>query len=70
MIDGPNRPVRTLTTFGFDSVQALYLALKTVSAELHNADHPVVLWEPDDILHLPISEVFADLEAARTKGRM
>lgn len=68
-IDWPARPVRTMTIFGVDSVQALYPALRTLAAELCDADHPVFLWEPDDILHLPTCEVVADLEAARTKGR-
>jgi len=69
VIDWPEGPVRTMTIFGVDSVQALYLALQTVAAELYNANCPVFLWEPDHILHLPTSEAVADLEAARTKGR-
>ena len=68
-IDWPERPRRRLTIFGVDSVQALYLALQAVAAELYTADRPVFFWEPDDVLHLPTVEVIADLEAARTKGR-
>jgi hypothetical protein len=68
-IDWPDPPHRTMTIFGVDSVQALYLALQTVAVELYTADRPVFLWEPDDLLHLPTTGVIADLEAARTKGR-
>ncbi|MDQ3124818.1 MAG: hypothetical protein M3Q74_04360 [Pseudomonadota bacterium] len=58
-----------MTIFGVDSVQALYLALQAVAAELYTADRPIFFWELDDILHLPTCGVVADLEAARTKGR-
>lgn len=68
-IDWPERLIRTMTIIGADSLQSLYLALQTIAAELFNADRPVFLRGPDDILHLPTSEVVADLEAARTKGR-
>jgi hypothetical protein len=68
-IDWPERPRRTMTISGVDSVQALYLALQTAAVELYTAESSVFLWELDDLLHLPTAGVVADLEAARTKGR-
>lgn len=67
-IEWPQREVRIARAYGVDSVQALYLALQNVAAELYTARPAVFLFEPDDILHLPTAGL-DDLEAARTKGR-
>ncbi|MFA4950960.1 hypothetical protein [Brevundimonas sp.] len=67
-IEWPQREVRIARAYGVDSVQALYLALQNVAAELYTARPAVFLFEPDDILHLPTAGL-DDFEAARTKGR-
>ena len=67
-IEWPQREVRIARAYGVDSVQALYLALQNVAAELYTARPAVFLFEPDDILQLPTAGL-DDLEAARTKGR-
>ena len=67
-IEWPQREVRIARAYGVDSVQALYLALQNVAAELYTARPAVFLFEPDDILLLPTAGL-DDLEAARTKGR-
>ena len=67
-IEWPGREPRIAKAYGVDSVQALYLALQSVATELYTAKPAVFLFEPDDVLHLPIAGV-EDLEAARTKGR-
>ena len=69
VIEWPDRPWRAVRIFGVDSVQALLLAMKSASAELYAAEPQVYLFEPDDVLNLPILSNVADLEAARTKGR-
>ena len=67
-IEWPQREVRIARAYGVDSVQALYLALQNVAAELYTTRPAVFLFEPDDILHLPTAGL-DDFEAARTKGR-
>jgi hypothetical protein len=54
---------------GADSTQALLLGMKQVSAILYHTQPPVFLYEPDDILDLPVLSNVQDLEDARTKGR-
>jgi hypothetical protein len=68
-IDWPHRERSRARTFGVDAVQALLLAMEGVCFMLYRASPPVFLWEPDDILRLPVAPGFADLEAARTRGR-
>lgn len=68
-IDWPHRERTRSRVYGVDQVQALLLAMERVCFMLYDATPQVFLWEPDDILRLPVSPAFADLEAARTKGR-
>ena len=70
VIEWPHRPRVARRVFGVDSTQALLLAMQTVSAELYSAEPQVFWFEPDDILGLPIIPAVADLDAARTKGRL
>ena len=69
-VEWPHKAHVTGKTFGVDSVQALYLAMTRVAAELYAAEPPVFWFEPDDVLGLPVSPTIADLEAARSKGRI
>jgi len=65
----PHQARRRRAVVGIDSVQALLLAMQSVAGELYDAEPPVFLYEPDDVLDLPPFESVAHLEAARTKGR-
>jgi hypothetical protein len=69
-ISWPHLPEKKRTIFGIDSVQALQLAMQAAATELYMSDPPVFWFEPDDILGLPVSSAIADLETARTKGRI
>lgn len=49
---------------GLDSLQALYLAMMTISVDLYTSDEARagrITWEGDPNLGLPYSEVIADL---------
>jgi hypothetical protein len=70
IIEWPRRPPIAQRVYGVDSAQALLLAMQMVSAKLYLAEPQVFWFEPDDVLGLPVVPAVAELEAARTKGRL
>ncbi len=65
VIHWPHHPEQTRYAVGVDSVQALLLAMKSVSSELYNVE-PDVFWHaPGDKLDLPVLEDDGEMEASR-----